>query len=223
RRNLARRILDDNHVTSAIDFGCGEAALISLLICENLGDYPITRLAGVELREERLQLALEACQPQDFELGSNLRVNELTIDLFQGSVDEPDQRLIGFDALVCLEVVEHLDPPVLEKFWSVVLGTLRPKLVIVSTPNAEFNIYFPQLNYGTLKAIFRNDDHRFEWTRREFQDWCDAAAEQYGYDVTYTGTGALPGYNPEVGLCTQFAVLHIQTPSKQLASISPES
>lgn len=87
-----------------IDFGCGEAALISLLIWESTGDYPITRLAGVELREDRLQLAREACQPQDFELGSNLRVNELTIDLFQGSVDQPDQRLIGYDALVCLEV-----------------------------------------------------------------------------------------------------------------------
>ena len=64
-----------------------------------------------------------------------------------------------------------MDPPVLEKFWGVVLGALKPKLVIVSTPNAEFNIYFSQLNYGTPKAIFRNDDHRFEWTRREFQDW----------------------------------------------------
>ncbi|KAG0272343.1 Small RNA 2'-O-methyltransferase [Linnemannia exigua] len=203
RRNLARRILEDNNVTSVIDFGCGEAALMSLLIWESIGDYPITRLAGVELREERLQLALEACQPQDFELGSNLRVNELIIDLFQGSVDEPDQRIIGFDALVCLEVVEHLDPPVLEKFWNVVLGTLKPKLVIVSTPNAEFNIYFPQLNYGTPK--------------------CDSAALKYGYDVTYTGTGALPGYNPEVGLCTQFAVLHIQNNPQQPTPESPKT
>ncbi|KAK3841868.1 MAG: hypothetical protein J3R72DRAFT_444562 [Linnemannia gamsii] len=223
RRNLARRILEDNNVTSVIDFGCGEAALMSLLIWESIGDYPITRLAGVELREERLQLALEACQPQDFELGSNLRVNELIIDLFQGSVDEPDQRLIGFDALVCLEVVEHLDPPVLKKFWSVVLGTLKPKLVIVSTPNAEFNIYFPQLNYGTPKSIFRNDDHRFEWTRQEFQDWCDPAAAKYGYEVKYTGTGALPGYNPEVGLCTQFAVFHIQNHTQQPTPESPKT
>ncbi|KAF9119043.1 Small RNA 2'-O-methyltransferase [Mortierella sp. GBA39] len=220
RRNLARLILDENHATSVIDFGCGEAALISLLVWETTGDYPITHLTGVELREDRLQLACEACQPQDFELGSNLRVNELTIDLFQGSVSQPDKRLIGYDALVCLEVVEHLDPPVLEKFWSVVLGSLKPKMVIVSTPNAEFNIYFPQLNYGKPNAIFRNDDHRFEWTRQDFQDWCDAAAGQYNYDVTYTGAGALPGYNPEVGLCTQFAILHAQNPTQQPALAS---
>lgn len=77
---------------------------MSLLVWETTGDYPITHLAGVELIEDRLQLAREACQPQDFELGSNLRVNKLTIDLYQGSVDQPDQRFIGFDALVCLEV-----------------------------------------------------------------------------------------------------------------------
>ncbi|KAF9924568.1 Small RNA 2'-O-methyltransferase [Linnemannia zychae] len=223
RRNLTRRILEENNVTSVIDFGCGEAALMSLLIWETLGDYPITRLAGVELKEDRLQLALDACQPQDFELGSNLRVNELTIDFYQGSVDQPDQRLVGFDALACLEVVEHLDPPVLEKFWSVVLGVLKPRIVIVSTPNAEFNIYFPQLNYGTPRSVFRNDDHRFEWTRQEFQDWCDAAAEEYGYGVTYTGVGALPGYNPEVGLCTQFAILHIHNPPKQPSPTRPTS
>ncbi|KAG0196936.1 Small RNA 2'-O-methyltransferase [Mortierella sp. NVP41] len=223
RRNVARRILEENNATSVVDFGCGEAALLSLLIWETTGDYPITRLAGVELREERLQLAAEACQPQDFELGSNLRVNPLTIDLFQGSIDRPDARLIGFDALVCLEVVEHLDPPVLEKFWSVILGTLKPKLVIVSTPNAEFNVYFPQLNYGTPESIFRNDDHRFEWTRQEFQDWCNAAAGQYGYDVSYTGTGALPGYDPAVGLCTQFAVLHAQNPSQQHVPATPST
>ncbi|KAF9084374.1 Small RNA 2'-O-methyltransferase [Mortierella sp. GBA35] len=108
RRNIARRILEENNVTSVIDFGCGEGALLSLLIWETTGDYPITRLAGVELREERLQLAAEACQPQDFELESNLRVNPLTIDLFQGSADQPDARLIGFDALVCLEVYAPL-------------------------------------------------------------------------------------------------------------------
>lgn len=93
------------------------------------------------------------------------------------------------------------------------LGTLRPKLVIVSTPNAEFNVYFPQLNYGTPEAIFRNDDHRFEWTRQEFQDWCNPAAEQYGYSVAFTGTGMLAKGDPEIGFCTQFAILKLKDTS----------
>ena len=67
--------------------------------------------------------------------------------------------------------IEHVDPPVLNKFFDVVLGTYKPKVVIVTTPNVEFNIYFPQLKYGTPEATLRIEDHRFEWTRQEFQAW----------------------------------------------------
>ncbi|KAF9116248.1 Small RNA 2'-O-methyltransferase [Mortierella sp. AM989] len=218
RRNLAFRIIGEHQATSVIDFGCGEAALLSFLIWETTGDYPITRLAGVDLLAERLEIAEDACQPQEFELGANLRVNELSIEIYRGSVADADYRLQGYDALACLEVVEHLDPEVLEKFWSVVLGTLRPKLVVVSTPNAEFNVHFPQLNYGTAGAIFRNDDHRFEWTRQEFEDWCRPAAKEYGYTVSFTGVGMLADKDPSVGFCSQFAILKLQ--ESQSPSIS---
>ncbi|KAF9571640.1 Small RNA 2'-O-methyltransferase [Mortierella alpina] len=221
RRTLARRILEENHATSVIDFGCGEAALTSILVSESMGDYPITRLAGVDISQDRLELAANDCQPQEFELGQNLRVNNLTIELYQGSVAEPDGRLMGYDALACLEVVEHLDPDVLEKFWSVVLGSYKPKLVIVSTPNAEFNIYFPQLKYGTPDAIMRNDDHRFEWTRKEFEQWCTVAAEEYGYSVSFTGVGILPNSDLAVGHCTQFAILKDDNPLRS-PSVEPK-
>ncbi|KAF9948962.1 Small RNA 2'-O-methyltransferase [Mortierella alpina] len=212
RRTLARRILEENHATSVIDFGCGEAALTSVLVSESMGDYPITRLVGVDISKGRLELAANDCQPQEFELGQNLRVNNLNIELYQGSVAEPDSRLMGFDALACLEVVEHLDPDVLEKFWSVVLGSYKPKVAIVSTPNAEFNVYFPQLKYGTPDAILRNDDHRFEWTRQEFEQWCKAAAEEYGYSASFTGVGILASSDPALGHCTQFAILKDENP-----------
>ncbi|KAF9900067.1 Small RNA 2'-O-methyltransferase [Lobosporangium transversale] len=211
RRNLAARIIKDEHATSVIDFGCGEAALTSFLIWESTESYPITHIVGVDVAEDRLKLAEESCQPQDFELGPNLRVNPLTIEIFQGSVGQADSRFVGYDALACLEVVEHLDPDVLEKFWSVVLGALRPKIVIVSTPNVEFNIHFPQLKYGTPESIFRNDDHRFEWTRQEFETWCKDAANMYAYDVSFTGVGTLPNGDRTVGHCTQFAILRQKT------------
>ncbi|KAG0195796.1 Small RNA 2'-O-methyltransferase, partial [Mortierella sp. GBA30] len=195
-----------------IDFGCGEAALTSVLISESIGEYPVTRLVGVDVNEDRLVLAANECQPQEFELGQNVRVNPLTIELYQGSVSEADRRLMGYDALACLEVVEHLDPDVLEKFWSVVLGTLKPRVVIVSTPNAEFNIHFTQLKYGTSDAVFRNDDHRFEWTRQEFEHWCQTAATDYGYSVSFTGVGVLSKFDPAVGFCTQFAILEDLNP-----------
>ena len=29
----------------------------------------------------------------------------------------------------------------------------------------------------------RHDDHRFEWTRSEFQTWANRIAENHGYEV----------------------------------------
>ncbi len=53
----------------------------------------------------------------------------------------------------------------LAKVPEVMFGALAPKVVAVTTPNAEFNVLFPGF------SGFRHPDHRFEWTRREFQAW----------------------------------------------------
>ena len=61
--------------------------------------------------------------------------------------------------------IEHLDPPVLARVPTAVFRDMQPKTVIVSTPNSEFNILFPDF-HG-----FRHPDHRFEWTRSQFRQW----------------------------------------------------
>ncbi|CAJ0883726.1 12229_t:CDS:2 [Entrophospora sp. SA101] len=189
---------------TVFDFGCGEGSLLSFLVQPD-DETPITRLAGLDIDENILDAAIENCLPweQDIEF---LRITPLTIDLYRGSIDVADERLIGFEALVCMEVIEHVDPPVLDKFFDVVFGTYKPKLVIVTTPNVEFNIYFPQLKYGTSEATLRIEDHRFEWTRQEFQDWCNSGASKYNYSVEFTGVGRLKTSDPAVGFATQIAI-----------------
>lgn len=61
--------------------------------------------------------------------------------------------------------IEHLEPDILDSVPKVVFGQLAPKVVIVTTPNVEFNVLFPDLKG------FRHYDHKFEWTRAEFQEW----------------------------------------------------
>lgn len=70
-----------------------------------------------------------------------------------------------------LEVIEHIDPEDLELVSKTIFGLYQPKTVILSTPNAEFNVNFPNLKYGTEQSIFRHWDHRFEWTRAQFNEW----------------------------------------------------
>ena len=61
--------------------------------------------------------------------------------------------------------IEHLEPTVLEAMPAVVFGFLRPRLAVFTTPNAEFNVLFPDF------SGMRHWDHKFEWTRAEFQQW----------------------------------------------------
>jgi hypothetical protein len=103
------------------------------------------------------------------------------------------------DAAVLMEVIEHVDPPRLEALERTVFGHAAPGSVIVTTPNVEHNVRFETLPTGAM----RHRDHRFEWTRAEFQHWAERAASSYGYTVRYLPVGL---DDPEVGPPTQMAV-----------------
>ena len=110
------------------------------------------------------------------------------LSLFQGSALYRDKRFAGFDAIACVEVIEHIDPSRLGAFASVVFGTAHPASVIVTTPNREYNVNYTNLAKGRDNPL-RHGDHRFEWTRGEFRAWADAAAARYGYTVRYEEIG----------------------------------
>jgi len=121
------------------------------------------------------------------------------LELIQSSVTYRDDRLHGHDAVVLMEVIEHIDPGRLPALERNVFGHARPTSVIVTTPNAEFNVRYEFLDAGTM----RHSDHRFEWTRSQFRDWAEAAAAAYDYTVRFLPVGT---DDPEVGSPTQLAV-----------------
>ena len=41
-----------------------------------------------------------------------------------------------------IEVVEHLEADVLAQFPAVLFGHYRPRVVVMTTPNSEFNVVF---------------------------------------------------------------------------------
>jgi 3' terminal RNA ribose 2'-O-methyltransferase Hen1 len=117
----------------------------------------------------------------------------------QSSVTYADERLAGLDAAVLMEVIEHVDPPRLPALSHSVFQAARPAAVVVTTPNSEYNVRFESLPAGE----FRHPDHRFEWTRSEFQSWAHDVAGRYGYAVEFRPVGA---EDPEVGPPTQLAL-----------------
>jgi len=110
-----------------------------------------------------------------------------------------DARLAGFDAAAVVEVVEHLDPSRLASFERAVFEQAQPPTVVVTTPNREYNTRFPSLPAGRM----RHRDHRFEWSRAEFQEWSRRVAATNGYSARFLPVGR---DDPEVGSPTQMAV-----------------
>lgn len=70
---------------------------------------------------------------------------------------------MGVQAAVLQEVVEHLDPAPLKWLGPCLLGALQPRLLLLSTPNAEYNALLHHLHSQLLPSGLRNSDHRFEW------------------------------------------------------------
>ena len=119
--------------------------------------------------------------------------------LIQGALTYADSRIEGFDAATLVEVIEHLDPPRLDAFARVVFERARPRLVVVTTPNREYNAKFENLADGKL----RHRDHRFEWTRAEFRAWAEEVGARFGYGVTFQPIGE---EDPDLGAPTQMGV-----------------
>jgi hypothetical protein len=113
---------------------------------------------------------------------SQARAARLT--LFQGSLTYRDERFSGYDAAVCAEVIEHIDKNRLAAFEDALFAHARPRVVVITTPNIEYNVKFERLS-GPL----RHGDHRFEWTRAEFHAWGDAIARRNGYEAAFSDIG----------------------------------
>lgn len=97
-----------------------------------------------------------------------------------GSLYYVDETFNGADVFILCEVIEHINEERLPQMMQLVTEMYAPKNIIVSTPNAEYNTVYA---LGDL----RHDDHRFEWTRQQFRDWCEMVAPQY--ELQYVGIG----------------------------------
>ncbi len=173
-----------------VDLGCGEGRLIR----ELLRDSQFAEVVGVEVSHRALSSAARTLHLDRMPERQRER-----LQLLQSSLTYRDRRLAGFDAATLLEVIEHVEQSRLPALERAVFGSAQPANVIVTTPNAEYNVRFETLPAGE----FRHRDHRFEWTRAEFQQWCECVAAEHGYSVRHLAVGP---EDAEVGPPTQMAV-----------------
>ncbi|KAG4081681.1 hypothetical protein H8356DRAFT_1757155, partial [Neocallimastix lanati (nom. inval.)] len=190
-------------IQKVIDYGCNVGNLLEVL--KNNSDYE--EIIAVDNDENVLKEAYEKSKVTKYFM-VYLKTKPLNIKLLKGNIKYADVRLLNSDALICSEVIEHLDNETLEIFPKIVFNIYKPKVVIITTPNCEFNYYFKELNYGTPQQKFRHEEHLFEWTRKEFNLWVKNIAEKYNYKFEITGIGSAPKeiVDGDRGYCTQIAI-----------------
>jgi 3' terminal RNA ribose 2'-O-methyltransferase Hen1 len=164
------------NASSLADLGCGEGRLLTLALKER----GLKRILGMDVSSYALSHARRHLHLDDMPPAQRQR-----IEVVQGSLLYRDKRLEGFDVAALVEVVEHLDPPRLGAMERVVFVHARPRRVIVTTPNREYNAHWEALGAEHL----RHRDHRFEWTRAECQAWAERVAKTYAYRFEWREIG----------------------------------
>ncbi|WP_036043937.1 3' terminal RNA ribose 2'-O-methyltransferase Hen1 [Leptospira alstonii] len=159
-----------------LDLGCGEGKLIRHLMKQK----QFSEIVGIDVSYSELLKAKERLKFEEMAPKQKERVK-----LIQGSLTYKDNRLEGYDAAAVVEVIEHLDLNRLDAFEKVIFQCAKPKTVILTTPNKEYNVVWETLDSEEM----RHDDHRFEWTRKEFEDWSSRIGLEYNYRVELLPVG----------------------------------
>lgn len=173
-----------------LDLGCGEGRLLQLLLKEK----QFTKIVGMDVSHHALEIARDRLHYDRLP-----SIQKERLRLLHGSLIYRDERLAGFDAAAVVEVIEHLDPARLAAFERVLFESAKPKQIVITTPNREYNVKWESLPAGK----FRHRDHRFEWTRAEFQEWANRVARPAGYNVRFVPIGP---EDAAVGSATQMGI-----------------
>lgn len=184
--------LRSSGAASVLDLGCGEGKFLRELVRERRFKRIVgvdVSMAALENAQQRLRIETLSSTPSETE----------RVSLMQGSLMYRDARLADFDAAAVVEVIEHLEPSRLAGLERSIFEFARPQTVALTTPNREYNVVWETLPSGQ----FRHGDHRFEWSRDEFQTWARRVAQTYGYQVRFEPIGPV---DETLGSPTQMGV-----------------
>lgn len=181
-------VLRASDAATVVDLGCGDGGFLLPLAAEPWVEHVI----GIDLSAGALQ-TLRA------RLATAPAVVRAKVRLVEGSYTNPEPALAGADAAVMIETIEHVGPDRLSLVERAVFAVLAPPLVVITTPNADFNTLL-----GVPPERRRHPDHRFEWGRERFRAWATGVARRNAYAATFADLG---GSHPMLGGPSQMAVL----------------
>lgn len=204
-----QKILEDprykGKIRKVVDFGCSELGFMVYL----KNTPGVEEILCVDVDKEVLEWSQKKAHPLHVDY-LHTRDKPLTISVLEGSVTHNDKLLEKTDAVICIELIEHLYPDTLTDLPDNIFGYIKPQVAVMTTPNADFNVLFN-------KPGFRHYDHKFEWTREQFQDWAENIVLRYpDYEVSFSGICEGPAGSEDLGCCSQMSVFHRRTTPNEL-------
>ncbi|KAL3632358.1 hypothetical protein CASFOL_025342 [Castilleja foliolosa] len=215
RVEFAVQQIKKSTASSLVDFGCGSGSLLDSLLA-----YPtsLEKIVGVDISQRALAKAAKSLHIKlDRLLDSKEPISKIkSAELYDGSILKFDSKLCGFDIATSLEVIEHMQEEDACLFGDIALSLFCPKILIVSTPNYEYNVILqkitpshgqeddPDEKNASQSCKFRNHDHKFEWTRAQFERWASDLAVRNDYCVEFSGVGGAADVEP--GFASQIAI-----------------
>jgi small RNA 2'-O-methyltransferase len=196
RLDTVANLLLDSGAGTVLDLGCGSGGLLKRLAAEER----FTRIVGLDSSLEALRQAERSVKRS---MNGKHGAGSERVTLVHGSLTDADADLSGFDAAAMVETIEHIPPGLLSIVERVVFAEWRPSLVVVTTPNREFNVL-----YGLGEEEHRHPDHRFEWCRVKFSSWVTGVAQRNGFEVECGGIGPA---DPLLGKPTQVGLFRLRT------------
>lgn len=157
----------------------------------------------VDLNAEVISSGFQCLHEPRWNRTQRERVRKLKVLAYEGNIASSDHRVVNSDAVVGIELIEHLREDDFENFPKNVFAYIQPKYVIFTTPNIEFNVLF-----DNFEGPFRHDDHQFEHTRAEFRAWVQKIVNEHpSYDFKIYGIGPPPDEEPrDVGFASQMVI-----------------
>ncbi|WP_086350033.1 class I SAM-dependent methyltransferase [Candidatus Enterococcus clewellii] len=167
RRNLAESLLTFDY--PILDVGCGEGFYIAAF-SKQLGSLPYY---AIDIDPEVLATAQQRAEKKELE--------NVT---FYSSLENWEKLTIteAVDVLM-MEVIEHMPQEEAAALIKAVLEKNTHQLIL-STPNKEFNTY-----YDLTDEKKRHEDHHWEMTRPEFQQWLSKIIDQTSYTLEFLAIG----------------------------------
>jgi 2-polyprenyl-3-methyl-5-hydroxy-6-metoxy-1,4-benzoquinol methylase len=163
--------LRNENARSVLDLGCGPGLLLERLAA----DPHIRDILGVDFSPAALNAARQR-------LGSIASADH-RVQLLHALATNPDPRFKGYDAVTAVELLEHFDAVRLAAFGRVIFSYLRPRIIVMTTPNVEYNVRW------CAEPRLRRKDHRFEWTRLQFRQWISNADSLGAYSSSFQQIG----------------------------------